>query len=414
MTKLSERIQDIFSTRWKKILILMFFAHLVSSMGFSSIFPFLPLYVKELGTDTNLSIEFLSGLVFSSQGITMMIASPIWGSLADRMGRKLMVVRSMYGAALITILMAFVGRAEDLVILRAIQGTITGTIAAGSALVAAESPRERTGFALGLIQTALGLGNALGPMLGGIIADLLGYKEVFYVTAGLLFIAGLIVTFGIQETFHPVRKDKTRPRMLDNWKKIFSTSGIKAAYSLRFLSQLASTTLAPIAPLFVQMLMASSVGLNTITGLVTGVASTSMTLSAVYLGQAGDRIGHRKILIWSSFAAVILFILQAMVQDVWQLLFLQALVGVTGGGIVPAVSALLTRSSKQGDEGTVFGLDNSITSAARAIAPMIGAGIAAALNLRIAFLSISVLYGVMLMTSVKFIKDSRSTSPINE
>jgi len=405
---LSQKIQDIFSTRWKKTLILMFFAHLVSSMGFSSIFPFLPLYVKELGTDTNFSIEFLSGLVFASQGVTMMIASPIWGSLADRMGRKLMVVRSMYGAAIITLLMAFVGRAEDLVLLRAIQGTITGTIAAGSALVAAESPRERTGFALGMIQTALGLGNALGPILGGIIADLLGYHEVFYITAGLLMTAGLIVTFGIQETFQPVRKDRSRPRMLDNWKKILSTTGIKAAYALRFISALASTTLVPVAPLFVQMLLVSSTGLNTITGLVTGVASTTMTLSAVYLGQVGDRIGHRKILIWSSVAAVILFILQALVQDVWQLLFLQALVGVTGGGIIPSVSALLTKSSKHGDEGTVFGLDNSITSAARAIGPMIGAGIAAALNLRFAFLSISVLYGLMLITTVKFIHESKT------
>ena len=114
------------TTSWRRTLAIMFVAQLFSAVGFSIIFPFLPLYIADLGTTTGLSIEFWSGMVFSSQAITMMIASPIWGTMADRYGRKLMVERAMFGGAVIVLLMAFVQSAEQLVLLRAIQGFITG------------------------------------------------------------------------------------------------------------------------------------------------------------------------------------------------------------------------------------------------------------------------------------------------
>ena len=71
----------------------------MTAVGFSIIFPFLPLYIKELGASSNLGIEFLAGLVFSGQAFTMMIAAPIWGTLADRYGRKIMVERALFGGA---------------------------------------------------------------------------------------------------------------------------------------------------------------------------------------------------------------------------------------------------------------------------------------------------------------------------
>lgn len=188
-----ERLKSAFSIHWQRTLLIVFFAQLMTAVGFSSIFPFLPLYVESLGSTTNLSIEFLAGMVFSAQAITMMIASPFWGALADRYGRKLMVERSMFGGAVLLLLMAFVTSAEQLVVLRAIQGLITGTLAAANALIAAEVPRENTGYAMGLLQVGLGSGVALGPIIGGSIADAYGYSAAFFVTAALLLIAGITV-----------------------------------------------------------------------------------------------------------------------------------------------------------------------------------------------------------------------------
>ena len=168
------QIADQARPGWQRTLYIIFFVQLVTAVGFSSIFPFLPLYIKELGATTSLSVELLAALVFSAQAFTMMLTSPIWGSLADRYGRKLMVARSTFGGALIILLMAFVTSAEQLVVLRAIQGLITGTLAASSALVVAAVPRERTGYAMGLLQVSLGVGLGVGPLIGGLAADTCG------------------------------------------------------------------------------------------------------------------------------------------------------------------------------------------------------------------------------------------------
>ncbi|MBN1668424.1 MAG: MFS transporter, partial [Anaerolineales bacterium] len=148
---------------WRRTLYILFFAQLMVAVGFSSIFPFLPLYVDSLGSSYGLSLELLAGLVFSAQAFTMMLASPLWGALADRYGRKIMVVRSMFGGALVTLLMALVSSAEQLVALRALQGLITGTIAAASALQASVTPRRHLGYAMGLLQVGFGTGIAAGP-----------------------------------------------------------------------------------------------------------------------------------------------------------------------------------------------------------------------------------------------------------
>ncbi len=152
----------------------MFVAQLLSAVGFSVIFPFLPLYVQHLGSAWHWDVKLLAGLVFSSQAITMMVASPVWGGLADRFGRKLMVERSLFGGAVVLAAMAFVRSAEELVALRALQGLITGTISAANALVAAAVPRHRIGYAMGVMQLGLTGGDCRGPASGGHSCRLFG------------------------------------------------------------------------------------------------------------------------------------------------------------------------------------------------------------------------------------------------
>ncbi|MDQ3458406.1 MAG: MFS transporter, partial [Deinococcota bacterium] len=209
---------------WQRNLYILIFAQLVTAVGFSSIFPFLPLYVGALGSQSGLSVELLAGLVISAQALTMMIASPIWGSVADRYGRKRMVERAMFGGAIIILLMGFVRSAEELVLLRALQGLVTGTVAATNALVAASAPRERTGYAMGLLQVGTWSGVALGPILGGLLFDAVGPRAAFYGTAVLLFIAGVIVWLGVQETFTPKTREERKGFVLE-WRQVLATPG---------------------------------------------------------------------------------------------------------------------------------------------------------------------------------------------
>lgn len=373
--------------QWKRTLYVMFFAQLVTAIGFSSIFPFLPLYVKALGSAWGWSLELLAGLVFSAQALTMMIASPIWGALADRYGRKLMVMRAMFGGAGILLLMGFVRSAEELVLLRAVQGFITGTVSAANALVAAETPPGHKGFAMGLLQAGMGGGVALGPILGGLMADALGYRVAFYMTAGLLLLGGAMVWLWVREGEKPDRVDGAKGRGWAMWSGILGAPGVKVTYAFRFLVLLGRQMITPIAPIFIASLLLSPQGANTYTGLVIGAAALATTLSSGYLGKLGDRLGHRRVALFSATVAGALYLPQAWVSDVWQLLAMQALVGVAMGGVLPSISALLADYTEKGNEGAVYGLDNSVNAAARAVAPLAGAGVAVAAGLRSTFLA---------------------------
>ncbi|MGB0387117.1 MAG: MFS transporter [Ardenticatenaceae bacterium] len=391
MIKYLSRLSNL--EEWEKTLWVVFFSQLVTVVGFASIFPFLPLYVQSLGSRLSLSVEILSGLVFSSQAFTMMIASPIWGAIADRFGRKLMVERAMFGGAIIVFLMGYADSAETLILLRAVQGLVTGSVSAANALIAATVPRKQIGFAMGLMQVALWGGIAIGPLIGGALADAFGYRLSFVVTAGLLLVAGVMVRRGVNEKFEPPEPTESRrPSILAQWRSILATPGVKVAYTIRFLSGLGQIIVFPIAPLFIMTLLPADAPVNFYTGLIIGVGGMTSTLTAVTLGRLGDRMGHRTILLGSTLLAGLCYLPQALVSSAWQLLFWQALAGAGLGGIITSLTALLGQYTQRGEEGSVYGLDGALVSASRVIAPLAGASIAYWFSMRLTFTVTGVLY----------------------
>jgi DHA1 family multidrug resistance protein-like MFS transporter len=381
--------------RWQRTLLIIFLVQLFSAVGFSIVSPFMPLYVAELGSSTGLSVEFLSGMVISAQAFTMMLTAPVWGALADRMGRKLMVARATFGGAAILLLMAFVTSAEQLVLVRALQGLVTGTVAAANALVAGEAPRERTGFAIGIVQVGLWSGVALGPLIGGLLADAYGFRIPFVVTAVLLFISGLLVWYGVREQFAPtVTVGPERMGFIAEWRHVFTLEGVPPTFVTRFLTGVGRNLVTPILPLFIATLMTSESGVSGMTGLITGVASVMGTLGALVLGRVGDRIGHRPVLIGSALGVMVFSLPQAIVTAPWQLLILQVFIGLASGGIVSAPSALLAQYTPYGEEGAVYGLDNSVWSGARSVAPLMGSAVAVWLGMRSTFIITGGIFGL--------------------
>jgi MFS transporter, DHA1 family, multidrug resistance protein len=378
---------------WRRTLLVTAIAQMCAMIGFSSVFPFLPLYVHELGSSLGIDEGMLAGLVYSGQAFTMMLASPVWGSLADRYGRKLMVERSMFGGALLLGLMAFVNSAEQLVILRMIQGMITGTIGAANALVAGVVPRQRMGYAMGLLQVAAGAGLAVGPLIGGATADAFGYNAAFYVTGAMLFVGGAVVLFGVREQFTPpLSPGKPGFGFLAECRGILTSPNVSATYAMRFINQLSRMIIIPVLPLLIITISDNASRANTLTGLVVGMASGAATVAGLTLGRIGDRVGHRKILAACSIGAGLLFLPQSLVTSPWQLLVLHTLAGAAAGGIVPAISALLASYTRPGQEGAVYGLDNSVGSGARALAPMLGVTIAALTGVRSVFAATGLVY----------------------
>lgn len=402
-----QRIQAIRTTvePWQKTLYIVFFAQLVSVVGFATIFPFLPLYVTSLGTNTSFSLEFLGGMVYSAQAFTMMLTAPLWGAVADRYGRKAMIIRSMFGGAVVVVLMGLATSAEMLVGLRALQGILTGTVSAANALVAASVPRKKLGYAMGLMQVALYGGVAVGPMLGGALADAFGYRMSFVLTAVLLFLAGILVVVYVHEDFTPSPSAKNGGKLsfLQDWKHIFAAPGVSIAYTVRFMVGLGQMIVYPVLSLFILSLLPKGGDVNTYTGLVIGIGGAASTATAIYFGKLGDRIGHRNILLVSALLAAVFYMPQAYVTAAWQLLLLQALTGAAYGATVTSLTALLGQYTVPGEEGSVYGLDNAILAGSRSIAPLIGTGIAAWYSMRASFLvtgGLFVLIGLLVLVKI--------------
>ena len=279
--------------RWQRTLGVMFVAQLLASVGFSTIFPFLPNYVEHLGVRSGGSLVFWVSAVFSVQAVAMMIAAPFWGAMADRYGRKLMVQRSMFGGAVVILLMAFAGSAEELTLLRLVQGLITGVMSASSSLVASVTPRERLGYAMGLMQTASWAGVSVGPMIGGVLEFFFGYRIAFVVTAVLLFVGGLLVLLRVEERF---TRAESVPRgfggVFKSWAHVVRSPGVSLAYLLRFIAWLGRTMLVPFLPLFVAAISVRGELAGIYTGLAIGLASAAGTFSGVVLGRLSDRVGE--------------------------------------------------------------------------------------------------------------------------
>ena len=396
------------SNRWLITLIIVSLAQALGTGGISLVYPFLPLYVQTLKDAQFISPELLAGLVIAAPPLVATIATPFWGRLADQYGRKKMVMRALFGASIILALMGFAETAVALIALRALQGLTSGIIAANMALVAGETPRERIGFALGTLQVGLYGGVAIGPIVGGVLAERFGFQIPFFFTSAMLILAGLLVTLGVRETYVPAANrslDLNPLRMIRSWKGILRKSGVKTVYSLRFLNGFAQRSIMPIAPLFVIALIPSALasGASTYAGLVLTVSSVATTAGSFVLGWLSDKWGYRNVLLFASLMAMTFYIPQAFVSDIAQLLLLQALAGFAAGGVLSAPAAMLAKFTHLGDEGSVYGLDASVSSFANGMAPLTASIIAAVLGLRAVFAAVAIYYLFILLVGSHFL-----------
>jgi DHA1 family multidrug resistance protein-like MFS transporter len=390
-------------TSWKRNLAVIWFTELVAIVGFTVVSPLLPLYVGRLGVQDERQVAIWAGAIFSGHAVAMSIFGPIWGALSDRFGRKPMVERAMFGGAVLIALMGLAQNVQQLVILRTLQGALTGTITAANALVAASAPRERAGSALGALQMAVYLGASVGPLVGGSVADSFGYRMAFYVTGTLLFLAGVGVLFFVREDFEPEMAHETTAeggnpglhrRLWIHLSPVLGSAPLLSVIGVRLLMRLGARLTGPVLPLFIQSIVPPDARVASITGVISGVSAGAGAVGALGLGRLGDRMGYRPILVTCAASSAVSYFLQSFVSSSGALLALQAVSGLAMGGILASVSASLARLSPEGQEGIVYGVDASIVSLANAVGPMTGSAVAAWAGLRVPFLVAATTFGL--------------------
>ncbi len=356
---------------WQSNLYIIILAQLIGILGFSLAVPFLPFYLEELGASGFDELAFWVGFINSAGPIVMALTSPIWGVVADRYGRKPMLVRAFIGGGVVMILMALAQTVPQLATLRIIQGALSGSVTAATVLVATCVPSEQRGYALGLLQSAIFAGHSLGPMLGGAAGGLWGYRVPFLAAGGLLMVSGLVVTLLVHEDFvrpEPRRRQRFSLRSLrqNGLDPIVVTMLV-----LMMMNRLSTTVTVTMLPLYVQTLVATERAASAATGWISGATSLANAIAAVVLGRAADRLDRRKVLLACLGLASLGYMPQMFTTHPLQLLALRVLTGFASGGLVPISSAILAERAPEGRHGAVYGISSSLTSAGRAVGPII-------------------------------------------
>jgi len=370
---------------WQKNLYGLWFAQLIAAIGLTLIIPFLPFYLRELGITGKEAVKIWSGLIFSASFLVSAFLQPLWGALGDRRGRKPMVVRAMLGLALTNFLMGFAQSAPQLLILRLFQGSLSGFVAPSLALMASCTPKERTGQALGILQSALVTGMIVGPLLGGVLAHFMGYRPIFFWTALFCLSAAIIVICFVKEEFVR-REEEKRSGLRENLRSVFRSPELRAMLFLLMLVQFSIVIVAPFLSLYVEYLKVSPDYVGLMTGVVFGITGVANASTAPFWGKRADRSGYRKVLRHSLIGITLFSIPQAFVTNVYQLLIIRAGLGVFVSGVIPTINTIVQRSTTEKDRGAIYGIFQSGMLLGNMAGPLIGGVLAASFGLRSIFL----------------------------
>ena len=365
-------------SRWKRNLIVLCFAQSITLLGFSAYLPFIPYFVQDLGVRDYARATAWMAFFDSGSALAMMVFAPIWGTLADRYGRKLMLVRATAAGAALAFLMGLARSPLQLIILRILQGAFCGTVSAANTLVATETPEESLGQWLGIMQTTQFVGQAAGPLMGGLLADVLGYRAVFPISSALMVIALLSIALLVREQSMPRAARRGRLRLTLSRRSLAEVATGNTMVLLLALAcnSFAVAVLSPVLSLYIKSLSADSAHLGTLAGSIIAVSALTSSISALFLGRLGDRYGRKRVLLSCVIGAALIYAPQALATNAMQLLVLRAIQGVFMGGIIPTGNALLAQSTPHDRRGTVFGLATSAGAGGRALGPILGAAVA--------------------------------------
>lgn len=379
---------------WKRSFRALMVAEFLAITGFATSNPIIPLYLGSLGV-SGYALDWWTGAVATGASLALAVFAPIWGSLADSYGRKLMLLRAMTGGAILLGLLALTTAPWQVLALRTLQGCVTGTVAAATVLAASIVPEKEAGYRLGLLQVSVFLGNFAGPLFGGLVADFAGSRVNFLATSLLLVAAAVLVARFVNEDFSPrPGRGSVLRNAVPDFAVIRQTSGLAGILAAVFVIQAAGAVNGPRLPIIVARLGAAGEHLGSISGLVIGSGSAAMALGALLTGRISARLGYGRALLLCVLGAFAFYLPQAFAASPWSLLALRVGSGFFIGGAMPSLNALIATMADRSRQGAAYGMSASVSSGGQAVGPMIGSLVATTAGDAAAFLTTGAMLGL--------------------
>ncbi|WP_445144114.1 MFS transporter [Dyella sp. Tek66A03] len=362
---------------WKRNLAVSTFGSFTTLVSLSMLLPFLPLYVEQLGVQSSSSIVQWSGIAFGATFLGTAITAPLWGHLADRYGRKPMLVRAAIGMAIVMSLIGMAHSVIELVALRLVAGLVGGYASASVVMIGTQTPRERSGWALGVLSTGALTGNLVGPLVGGFLPGLVGIRGTFFVGGAVIALAAAATIVFVREDFDRVQD--ARARMAAKAAPSIRTGRwlIAALLATSMMVLLANMSIEPIITVYIGQLGVPHDHLAQTAGLVMAASAFGSMLTAARLGALADRVGSGKVIIGCLLATSALMLPQAFVTQWWQLASLRGLMGMTIAGLLPAVAKLVRHAVDESKAGKTLGYLQSAQFSGQVIGPLVGGQIGA-------------------------------------
>jgi DHA1 family multidrug resistance protein-like MFS transporter len=382
------------SSSWRKNLYAVTAASFIGFTGFTLVMPFLPLYFEQLGVSDVGEISLWAGL---SLGITPAITAfmaPLWGRLADRYGRKIMVERSLISFVVVMAAMAFVSRPWQVLALRAVQGLFAGYGALTLTMAADSAPREHTAYAIGTVQTAQRLGPALGPVIGGLVAQAVGLRHAFFVTSGFYAFAAILVGVAYDERLGVKRTEDENRSGGVSFRSVLAFENFMLLMVVIFGLQFVDRSFGPILPLFVVGFGADDRAVPLIAGVLFSIAAGAAAVGNHVCGRLLQRGSARSVIATACAAAAVGVAGFLLTGTAWWLALPTTVFGFGIGAATTAAYTAATTVMPSGARGTGFGLLTTASLVGLAVSPIVS-GLLGAASIRAVFIVDAVILGAL-------------------
>ncbi len=375
---------------WQRTVQVVVITQAVILVGFNFAFPFLPLFIQELGVRSEGELAVWTGLTIGISGLAMGLISPVWGLLADRFGPKSMLVRSIGAGSILLALQSTITSVGQLLAIRVLQGAFTGTQTAGSMLVARIVPKERIGFALGWLNTAMYVGNLIGPVLGGVAVATVGLRGSFLVGAALLALCTLVTVALVQDgpraPAAPVAtglRGGAREMIAP-----FRWPSLRGVLVIGLLVQIVSAATYAFMAIYAQQLARPPwLTVELVIGLSLAASALAAALTTPMLGAYADRHDARTVLVASLAAIGLALVPQALVQSAVVFVLFRFVIGIGLAGSAVSLAVLTRGAVETGAEGRAFGALASAQNIGWGVGPILGSAIAATAGIPVLFLA---------------------------